>query len=148
LIIFTAVEGETYEDRARCDVPDPTPEPSPTPLPPNTAIIVGAVAMGGFAVVVVCAYILYQKKNSKPSSVMHRTNRSTTHEESATQPPVAVEPGNTGVCNSNTNGGILKGGTLVVSTREEEDEVIRVAFDILDRDHQRNLDMRLLNVRR
>ncbi len=62
------------------------------------------------SVVVVCAYILYQKKNSKPS--------------------------------------ILEGGTLVVSTREEEDEVIRVAFDILDRDHDRNLVRRLENVMR
>ena len=145
LDIFTTVEGKgTYTDSKTC--PIPTPEPSPPP--PITAIIAGAVAMGGFAVVVVCSYILYQKKNSKPSSVMHRTNRSTTHEESATQPPVAVEPGNTGVCNSNTNGGILKGGTLVVSTREEEDEVIRVAFDILDRDHDRNLVRRLENVMR
>ena len=140
MIIFTAVEGETYEDRARCDVPDPTPEPSPTPLPPNTAIIVGAVAMGGFAVVVVCAYILYQKKNSKPSSVMRRTNRSTTLEESAPQPPVAVEPGNTGVSNSNTNGGILEDDTVHWSIRE--------AFEILDRDQKKNLEKRFENLRR
>ena len=79
---------------------------------------------------------------------MRRTNRSTTLEESAPQPPVAVEPGNTGVSSSNTNGGILEGGTLVVSTREEEDEVIRVAFGILDRDHERNLVRRFENVRR
>ncbi len=141
MIIFTAVEGETYEDRARCYVPDPTPEPSPPPPPPPPipAIIVGAVAMGGFAVVVVCAYILYQKKNSKPSSVMHRTNRSTTLEESATQPPVAVEPGNTGVSNSNTNGGTLEDDTVHWSIRE--------AFERLDRD-QRNLETRLKNYAR
>ena len=73
-------------------VPDPTPEPSLPPPPPIPAIIAGAAAFGGFAVVAVCAYIFYQKKNSKPSSVMRRTNRSTTLEESDTQAPVAVEP--------------------------------------------------------
>ena len=145
LDIFTTVEGKgTYTDSKTCPiptpepsptppntaVPDPTPEPSPPPLPPNPAIIVGAVAMGGFAVVVVCAYILYQKKNSKPSSVMRRTNRSTTLEESAPQPPVAVEP----------NGGILEDDTVHWSLRE--------AFEILDRDQKKNLEKRLENVRR
>ena len=137
LDIFTTVEGKgTYTDSKTC--PIPTPEPSPPP--PNTAIIAGAVAMGGFAVVVVCAYILYQKKNSKPSSVMRRTNRSTTLEESAPQPPVAVEPGNTGVSNSNTNGGIEEDGSVHWSIRE--------AFEILDRDQKKNLEKRLENVRR
>ena len=137
LDIFTTVEGKgTYTDSKTC--PIPTPEPSPPP--PNTAIIAGAVAVGGFAVVVVCAYILYQKKNSKPSSVMRRTNRSTTLEESAPQPPVAVEPGNTGVSNSNTNGGIEEDGTVHWSIRER--------FEILDRDQKKNLEKRLENVRR
>ncbi len=127
--------GNTYEDRATCPGSDPTPEPSPPPPPPpSTAIIAGAVAVGSFAVVVVCVYILYQKKNSKPFSVMRRTNRSTTLEESDTQPPLAVEPGNT--------------GTLVESTREEEEEAIRLAFEILDRDQNRNLARRLDNIRR
>ncbi len=133
LDIFTTVEGKgTYTDSKTC--------PIPTPEPPNTAIIVGAVAMGGFAVVVVCAYILYQKKNSKPSLVMRRTNRSTTLEESAPQPPVAVELGNTGVSNSNTNGGILEDDTVHWSIRE--------AFEILDRDQKKNLEKRFENLRR
>ena len=120
------MRGNTYEDRATCPGSDPTPEPSPPPPPPpSTAIIAGAVAVGSFAVVVVCVYILYQKS---------RTNRSTTLEKSDTQPPVAVEPGNT--------------GTLVESTREEEEEAIHVAFEILDRDQNRNLARRLDNIRR
>ncbi len=140
LDIFTTVEGKgTYTDSKTCPIPALEPSPPPPP-PPNTAIIAGAVAMGGFAVVVVCAYILYQKKNSKPSSVMRRTNRSTTLEESAPQPPVAVEPGNTGVSNSNTNGGIEEDGTVHWSIRE--------AFEILDRDQKKNLEKRLENVRR
>ena len=65
---------------------------------------------------------------------MRRTSKSTTLEESATQPPVAVEPGNT--------------GTLGESTREEEDEVtIRRAYEIIE-DHEENLARRLENVRR
>ena len=138
MIIFTAVEGETYEDRARCDVPDPTPEPSPPPPPPSTAIIAGAAAVGIFAVVVVCAYIFFQKKNSKPSSVMRRTNRSTTFEESATQPPVAVEPGNTGVSNINTNSGIS----------EEHEATIRRAFELMEQNREENLRRRLENIAR
>ena len=86
------MEGKTYKEFQSEMCPDPTPEPSPPPPPPITAIIAGATVGGVFVVVVVCACILYQKKNSKPSSVMRRTNRSTTLEESATQPPLAVEP--------------------------------------------------------
>jgi hypothetical protein len=110
------------------------------PDPNKTAIIAGATAFGGFAVVVLCVYIFFQKKNSKPSSVMRRTNRSTTLEESAPQPPVAVEPGNTGVSNSITNGGIEEDGTVHWWLRE--------AFEILDRDQKKNLEKRLENVRR
>ena len=105
--------------------PDPTPEPPPPP--PIPAIIAGATVGGVFVVVVVC-------------TVMRLTNRSTTLEESATQPPVAVEPGNTGVSNSNTNGGIEEDGTVHWSIRE--------AFEILDRDQKKNLEKRLENVRR
>jgi hypothetical protein len=148
LDIFTTVEGKgTYTDSKTCPIPTPEPSPppppsgetiispgtaaaisviptpEPSPQPPYTAIIAGAVAMGGFAVVVVCAYILYQKKN------LRRTNRSSTLEESAPQPPVAAEP----------NGGILEDDTVHWSIRE--------AFEILDRD-QRNLETRFENLRR
>ena len=65
---------------------------------------------------------------------MRRTSKSTTLEESATQPPVAVEPGNT--------------GTLGESTREEENEAtIRLAFEIMEQNREENLGRRLENLR-
>ena len=129
------MEGKTYKEFQSEMCPDPTPEPSPPPSPPITAIIAGATVGGVFVFVVICAYVLYQKKNSKPSSVVRRTNRSTTLEESDTQAPVAVEPGNT--------------GTLGESTREEEnDATIRPAFELMEQNHEENLARRLENVRR
>ena len=78
------MEGKTYKEFQSEMCPDPTPEPSPPsppppPPPPIPAIIAGATVGGVFVVVVVC-------------TVMRLTNRNTTLEESATQPPVAVEP--------------------------------------------------------
>ena len=80
---------------------------------------------------------------------MRRTNRSTTFEESATQPPGAVEPGNTGVCNNNTNSGISEGGTLDESPRKEEHEaMIRWAFELMEQNREENLARRLKNLAR
>ena len=75
------MEGKTYKEFQSEMCPDPTPEPPPPP--PIPAIIAGATVGGVFVVVVVC-------------TVMRLTNRSTTLEESATQPPVAVERGTLG----------------------------------------------------
>jgi hypothetical protein len=69
---------------------------------------------------------------------MRRTNRSTTFEESATQPPVAVEPGNTGVSNINTNSGIS----------EEHEATIRRAFELMEQNREENLRRRLENIAR
>ena len=149
------MNGENYEDRASCTVPDPTPEPSPPPPPsgetisPGTAAAISVVAVISFMVFVLVIQNLIKKtsnaqgnQSSDPGSneEMRRTSKSTTLEESDTQAPVAVEPGNTGVSNSNTNGGILEGGTVPWSIRE--------AFEILDRDQKKNLEKRLENVRR
>ena len=127
------MEGKTYKEFQSEMCPDPTPEPSPPsppppPPPPIPAIIAGATVGGVFVVVVVC-------------TVMRLTNRNTTLEESATQPPVAVEPQGNQSSDPERN-------EEMPSTREEEDAVIRVAFDILDRDHKRNLVRRLENVMR